>query len=396
MSGFLRRAVNSLQRRTDEFLRRSPLLRPWRIDRVADVAELPSGQVEKLHVIERADPHVDLGLTEVDAPFVRMSRYFREGWYARSEIYLARVLDGYLHAGTGLICTPDWTALNDSQMTYRMAVEQAKVGNKLLRPYRGFKPTRLHRMGGRVATISNIYMRYWGHWIFDCLPRLYSLSHLPADEKVTLVISDDLPASWYDSLACLLPPQCKVLRLPPRTWVQADDVVLASYASGRANSHMPPAFYAYVRHGCFARFGLPLEPVPRERIYVSRAGTRHRRVLNESEMVAMLQRYGFRVVRLEDLDFRAQVELFHGAAVIVAADGSNWANMMFAGPIKICVLYAHGEPNTHWFTAAKALHQNHYFWAAPGAEPHADFTVNLDELEQVLTAQMGLATVSPP
>jgi hypothetical protein len=167
-------------------------------------------------------------------------------------------------------------------------------------------------------------------------------------------------------------------------------MLLASYASGRANSHMPPEFYDYIRKACFTKFGLPLENAPSERIYISRAGTQHRRILNEEQLVELLTRYGFKCVELEKLNFRQQVELIHRTEILVVTDGSSCADMVFAGKINVLILYSHQEPNMHWFTAAKALGQKHFFLAADKESPHSDFSVDLAALERILREGMGL------
>ena len=75
--------------------------------------------------------------------------------------------------------------------------------------------------------------------------------------------------------------------------------------------HRPRPHLKLSRRGVFRRYGLPDVHAPTERIYVSRRRARWRRVLNEDALMAVLARYGFRLVELEALSFREQVELFH-------------------------------------------------------------------------------------
>jgi capsular polysaccharide biosynthesis protein len=112
-------------------------------------------------------------------------------------------------------------------------------------------------------------------------------------------------------------------------------------------------------------------------------------------LIELLSRYGFKSVVLEKLDFRKQVELFHGAEVIVAPFGSNWGNLVWAGKIKIFILYPNRPSGTHFFTYAKALGQEHFFLAEREASPWSDFTVDLGEVENVLMNEMGLRPVAP-
>jgi capsular polysaccharide biosynthesis protein len=381
---------SSLARRADDFLRTTRALSAIRIDHAVDVESVQDDSIANLQILVPARSEVPLGVNAHDHAFLQVCRHYRSGSYASPAILTCEVPDAYCHIGTGLVCTRDFYALNESQMKYRMEAGPAAVGNRIYRPFRWFKPRRAPRLSGLYATIGNVYQNYWGHWLFDCLPRLYSLQKAAGGQRVILLVPEDMASSWFDSLDCVLPRNFMIQRLPADSWFQVDRLLLASYATGLANSHMPAEFYDFMRKACFTQLGLPLENKPSERFYVSRAGTQHRRILNEDALIGLLQRYGFKTVRMEELDFKAQVELFHRAEIVVAAEGSNWANMLFAGRIKICVLYANREPNTHWFTAAKGLGQEHYFLTTDG-EMHADFRVHLAELERLLIHEMGLS-----
>ncbi|MCE0522933.1 MAG: glycosyltransferase family 61 protein [Methylacidiphilales bacterium] len=385
----------SLFPRIDNFLRTTRLLRSWRIDEAVYAEDLVGSSVTHLQTIVAAQDRVSLNVTPRDQQFLRVCKYYHEGEYSRDRIFCCEVPEALCHVATGLVCTKNFLGIKDSQMAYRMALRQGDVGNRLYRPFQWFKPLRVRRLPGVYATINNIYYKGWAHWLFDCLPRLYSLEKASAGERVVLLVPDDMGASWNESLECVLPRNFEIQRLPADSWVQVDRLLLASYATGRANSHMPGEFYEFVRKACFTQFGLPLENRPAERIYVSRANARHRRVLNEEPLVQLLARYGFRNVALEKLSFREQVELFHRAEIVVGADGSNWGDMLFAGKIKILVLYSDAQPNMHWFTAAKGLGQEHFFLTGNAPTAHLDFSVHLADLERMLTAEMGVAPMTP-
>jgi len=387
------RIQSSLLRRIDEFLRTTRMLSSWRIDHAVDAEDLVGTSITHLQIIVPAQAHVSLNVSSHDQQFLKVCKYFREGAYSRCSIFCCEVREAFCHIASGFVCTNNFQAINDSQMTYRIALKQETIGNRRYRPFNWFKPRRVPRLPGTYATINNVFFKGWGHWLFDCLPRLYSLEKASAGERVVLLVPDNMAASWNESLDCVLPRNFEIQRLPPDSWVQVDRMLLASYATSRSNSHMPGEFYDFIRNACFTKFGLPLENQPTERIYVSRAATRYRRILNEEALVKLLSRYGFKSVALEKLNFRQQVELFHRAEIVIGADGSNWADMLFAGKIKVLILYAHAEPNTHWFTAAKGLGQEHFFLTADAPTAHSDFSVNLADVERTLNVQMGLLPI---
>jgi capsular polysaccharide biosynthesis protein len=66
-----------------------------------------------------------------------------------------------------------------------------------------------------------------------------------------------------------------------------------------------------------------------DRLFVSRRDSRRRRVLNEEELETFLSERGFVTVVPGDLPWRAQVDLFQSAKVIVGAHGAGLANLLF-------------------------------------------------------------------
>lgn len=68
------------------------------------------------------------------------------------------------------------------------------------------------------------------------------------------------------------------------------------------------------------------------RIYISRNDVRYRRIVNERDLFARLQQYGFKRVTLSHLSFVEQIRLFATAEVVVAPHGAGLANLVFSPP----------------------------------------------------------------
>ena len=73
------------------------------------------------------------------------------------------------------------------------------------------------------------------------------------------------------------------------------------------------------------------EPIHQRRLYVSRANQK-RGIINESELLPILERFGFQVVYPETLSIVEQVRLFAQASAVVGAFGSGILNTIFAKP----------------------------------------------------------------
>jgi len=357
-----------------------------RIDRAVDAQSAIGESIENLKVLVPARANVPFGASAREQKFLAVCKYFNSGTYTREKIFVCEVPEAYCHIGTGTVCTKDFSVISDSQMEYRLP---------WARIHRWFKPFWVRRLRGEYATINNVEWRVWWHWLVDCLPRLYSLYKAYPGRKVVLLMPREMGQTFRDSLESALPPKFEVRYLPSQTWVKVDRMLLPSYVSARCNGHLPEDYYGFIRQTVFAKYGLPPVNRPVERIYVSRAFTAHRRIVNEPELVTLLTRYGFKVCAPERLTFEEQVRLFHRAEVVISAHGSNWGNILFSGKIKILVLYPDHQPETHIFTMAKALGQEHFYLPGPERKVNSDFSVDLEAVEKTLVNEMALEPSAP-
>jgi hypothetical protein len=370
----IRRGIHGVLKKTDVF-------RALQICRTLDAEAAPKHLIENLRIQLPAETEVSFGATAYEQRFLQVAKYFRDGSYSRPNVFTCEIPDGYCQIGTGLVCTRDFRVVNESQMAYRVPS---------CPEFKWFKPLRVRRLAGTCATIGNVYWRYWWHWLVDCLPRLSLLERAYPEQPIRLLVPADMAESYRESLACALPRNVTVEPLPPREWVQVERLLLPSYLSGRANGHLPAEHVRRLRAAVFSRCGQPPRGEPRARLYVSRAGAGYRRIINEGALTVLLKRYGFTVVAPERMGFKEQVALFREAEVLVAAHGSNWGNMVFSGEIKVLVLYPDSTPNTHIFTLAKALGQQHFFVAGREPSENSDFSVDLAAVERVLRDEMCL------
>lgn len=122
------------------------------------------------------------------------------------------------------------------------------------------------------------------------------------------------------------------------------------------------------RHRAAALQDLP-EVAGGARLYVGRkpGAGKDRALLGEDALRAMLHRYGFRDVYLEDLSPREQVALCHSAEIFLSAHGAGFANMLYARPGAWFVELSHLQTARHRFgdfnmhAAVSGAHYLHFF-----------------------------------
>ena len=224
---------------------------------------------------------------------------------------------------TGTVITPDHCLVND--------VSHSGAGDD---PYAHplFSTLRLPEVTyirGRVAVLTmyqaNIPDRpYYSHWLWDVLPRVHLLekSGISWDKLVVPQVT----RYQRESLALLDIKQESVIAAPDLT-IEADELVVPSLPAFPLGN--TSAWASVWLRELFLPLTPPLSSSQPRRLYVSRAKSGRRRVLNEDELLAALASLGFERVFLEDYSFIDGVRLLRDAEAVVTPHGSNVPNIVF-------------------------------------------------------------------
>jgi capsular polysaccharide biosynthesis protein len=220
--------------------------------------------------------------------------------------------------GAGIVIAGDGATLaRDVSLDFgRATAGHWLVGEAALRPPRPIR--------GRAAVIASALGNSYAHWLLDELPRLVSLG--PQDPATTLIAHGAAECCRVAfALAQWSGPRHEPAR---RAHVMADELIVPALPgwTGQANARHLKLITEFV------------EPLPAparvaaERIYISRAQARRRRVLNEAEVMAALTARGYSCVELERLTWAEQIAVFKQAKIVVAPHGAGLANLAFCRP----------------------------------------------------------------
>ncbi|MFB2879599.1 glycosyltransferase family 61 protein [Floridanema aerugineum] len=361
-----------------------PIFRLLRLRQTVHPKEMLGDNVENYEVLFSPE-RVEFGVNEIDREFLKVCLYYKAEYFARSEIFVCDVVPAYIHIGLGTICSQDFRPIVDSGMQYRVKIARWRLGYF----------DRLKLLWAEHLPVTAVYIfslsaeNFW-HFLYDCVPRIYSAILARSDQKLTVIVPDSLPDSFRELLDCVLPDNFQTIYVPQGSWVKVDRLVMPSYVSRCENGFLPSQYYEYIRNCVFKKYDLTPAKNPTERIYISRNHAKHRRILNEDRIIEYLTNYGFKPVVLEKMSFRQQVELFTKAEIIVAPHGAGLATTLFSGKIKILVLYPETFPTPFFFTQFKGLGQEHYFIVHDQFDENADFEVDMSEFKRVLHEQMKL------
>ncbi|NJK36759.1 MAG: DUF563 domain-containing protein [Oscillatoriales cyanobacterium RM2_1_1] len=201
---------------------------------------------------------------------------------------------------------------------------------------------------GNVAVLSGLSGQIYFHWMVDVLPRIELLRRSGIFEQIEWFLVNSIHLDFQqETLNQLGISTDQILTSDRHPHLQAKNLVVPAFAAPLG--WLKPWGIEFLRGSFLTSINLRSAHVS-ERIYISRGDARHRRVINEIEVMEVLQQYGFVSVQLESLTFSQQVALFAQANVIVAPHGSGLTNLVFC------------QPDTQVIELVSPHYQRHYYW----------------------------------
>jgi capsular polysaccharide biosynthesis protein len=236
---------------------------------------------------------------------------------------------------------------------------------------------------GHLLVFDSEYLGYF-HWMTETLTRLEAMGEC-ARHLVLLLPEQRLP---FHS-ATLQPFRFGgIVEVRSDEYLDVERLVMPTHTapSGNYNDQLIARMAARLRQAFASK---PVVGLGR-RLYVSRRKAQKRKVANESEMLPLLERHGFRTVCFEDYSFEEQALMSMQSDRMVSLHGAGLTNMLFMDRGS-CILELRARGDTHsnsYFSLASALGiPYHYLLCDPrdGADPHtADVVVDPSDMETVL------------
>jgi capsular polysaccharide biosynthesis protein len=250
------------------------------------------------------------------------------------------------------------------------------------------------RVRKESANYFNMVGSYRGHehffhFLFDRLPRLYYLlEKFPLGrERVVVLTNEKLPAFQRDIYRFVADRHRNVSFQPVperERWVLPRLYQVDDYQPIK-RTLAPAGALEFMRRLVFDGYAIAANARPTERLYVTRADTRKRRITNEGEVLPMLTARGFATVAPGRLPLKEQAALFAQAEAIVGAHGAGLTNILFAphGARVVEIFPADKVKNTY-FLLAKSLGQNYRGVIGSSGDRREWFTVAARQVEDAL------------
>jgi len=247
------------------------------------------------------------------------SRYLLElrgGHTSRDEEFVA-VIDGARAAHTsGMVITPDDRLLLEA--TGLVATTDNPTNPLLLRYLPGST-----RVSGCMAVVTCSMPYNYYHWLMEALPRVALYER--AGVRVDRYFAPTDARYQRETLGLLGLGRDRIERATRNRHVVADRLAASSWDSPAARFKTD-----FLHQRLTSR--LDADAPQSGRIFVSRRWRGKRMIVNDREVFAALQPWGFRRVCLETMSVTDQIALFHGAECVVGPHGAGLTNVVFCRP----------------------------------------------------------------
>jgi tetratricopeptide (TPR) repeat protein len=212
---------------------------------------------------------------------------------------------------------------------------------------------------GQVAVLSGLSGNVYFHWMVDILPRFDILQQKQIDFNSIdfFLINSQQQPFQKETLEKLGIPSNKILESDQVPYLEASSLIVPSFPS--------PVGWTVSRtiqflRNLFSQTTPPKNIYPK-RIYISRNKARYRRVLNETELINYLSKFGFILVELENLSVQEQADLFAQAEIIIVAHGAGLTNLIFCKPqTTIVELFSPNYVRHYYWIISQQLGLKHY------------------------------------
>jgi hypothetical protein len=226
-------------------------------------------------------------------------------------------------------------------------------------------------------------------WLFGSLPRLSAYAACAEQGDLPIVLHGDVANYHLDSLHAMGVARERLRMHGAHVRVECKELY---YCTSSYFHHAPSAKgVRHVRARVMAHIGARPAGSAEKRLYLARRHAKDRPLLNEAEVVALFERYGFCAIDPERHSFEEQVRFAAGAEVLAGPYGANLANMVFAKDArKLLILGTKHQPEfarlasalgiAFWHTVPQAIEMR----AGRTMSESFGFTADLSELERVL------------
>ncbi|MDF2662750.1 MAG: capsular polysaccharide biosynthesis protein [Paenibacillus sp.] len=280
------------------------------------------------------------------------------------------------------IITPDNKLIGDYSLEWKKHPTQRTIWKRSSLPPQQICP---YPVAVLALKDSNIYY----HWMMDVLPMLHLLKQSGIKPHTFVINGKGAAPFQIRTLEMLGISRERIIPSHDALHIRSRLLVVPRCV-GKYRSRWSIDF---LRRELMDAHGI--EPsAEKERIYISRAKAKKRKLLNEEDVMRVLGNHGFRKVHLEEMTLPEQIRLFASAEAVAGPHGAGFTNTVFCNPgTRVIEMFSPLLVHTCYPMLSGLLGLQHYYVVGTGMRPpeykdthdrYADITVNINQLKHIL------------
>ncbi|NER07936.1 MAG: glycosyltransferase family 61 protein, partial [Okeania sp. SIO3C4] len=226
------------------------------------------------------------------------------------------------------------------------------------------------------------------HWMLALLPKIGLLRESGINFKSIgkFVVSSQSERPFQrETLEILGIPSDRIVESLKYPYIKAKTLIVPKlFANMGEFGTIPKWGYEFIKKE-FIKLGIQKNSEAFNGVYISRQDAPTRRVINESEVVNFLSKFGIKSVTLTSMSVIEQASLFAGAKVVVAPHGAGLTNLLFCRQgTKVIELIPHNDIRMWYYHLSNNCELDYYYLLGKSVTPQQDVKVNLDLLSELM------------
>ena len=211
--------------------------------------------------------------------------------------------------------------------------------------FRKGTPRKLRNLDGTVLSLltgGGGNNNYW-HWLVDVLPRIgLCTKTIKLSEIDYFLLPDNIKRFQKETLDFLSIEKSKRLSSEKFRHIKAENLIVTDHpvvVSGNAteDTHDIPVWIIHWLRKNFLNENILSNNKDKTKIYIDRGESINnyqtkRLISNEEEIKDYLLQNNFTIVKLHEIEFTKQIDIFNNADCVVALHGAGLANLVFCKP----------------------------------------------------------------
>jgi len=210
--------------------------------------------------------------------------------------------------------------------------------------------------------VTDVWSAGHFHWFMEVLPRIWTIRDRAKEFVLLLPDTPYVRSIGLESLELLDLKFEDVVLMKESDFYKVDDLYFVSRITAPGQTHdrimrkINAAFVGEKTDG-------------QDKIYISRAKARVRKVLNEAELASLLKDHGFEILYGEDFSLAEQNDIFAKCSTLMGIHGAGLTNCIFIKPGGNVIELRKREKNYgYWHLASSLDHKYYYYHGQPDSD----------------------------